>query len=135
MPKISVKLGITLPGPQQYSSFRADFGISDLDTDGDVEAQLEAALEAGEKASVQAEAGLAQQAANVSGITLEGVGVGQAFADFREKFQPAWKKLVEKVKELEERNTTKPGQDREPEPEEEDKPKAVVVHRPKKRGK
>ena len=61
MPKISVKLGLTLPGPEQYSSFRADFGISDVDTDGDVEAQLEMALEVGSKVAIQAEAGLASR--------------------------------------------------------------------------
>lgn len=100
MAKVSVKLGLTLPGPQEYSSFRADFAITDIDTEGDVEAQLKEALQAGEDAAITAEAGLASTASNVSGLTLEGVGVGEQFTKFREKFQPAWKELKAQVNEL-----------------------------------
>lgn len=127
MPKVSVKLGLTLPGPEQYSSFRADFGISEIDTEGDVEQQLKDALAAGDRAAVVAEAGLAQQASNVSGITLEGVGVGQAFGEFRKKFQPLWKALVERVSALEEPNVKRAIEADEDEEEEaaEQKPKPV----------
>lgn len=97
MPKVSVKLGITMPGPQEYSSFRADFAISDIDVDGDVEGQLADALRIGDRASIEAEAGLAQQAANLSGLNLEGVGVGAQFSEFKEKFGKAWSRLKETV--------------------------------------
>ena len=101
MVKVNVKLGLTLPGQEQYSSFRADFGISEIDTEGDVEQQLKDALEAGDQATVAAEAGLAQQASNLSGLTLEGVGLGEQFAKFRANFSPLWKKLVARVEKLE----------------------------------
>lgn len=100
MAKVSVKLGLTLPGPQEYSSFRADFAIGEIDTEGDVEAQIKEALQAGEDAAIAAEAGLASTASNVSGLTLEGVGVGEQFNKFREKFSPAWKELKAEVAEL-----------------------------------
>ncbi len=101
MPKISVKLGITMPGPEEFSSLRADFSIADIDPDEDVEEQLKKALEVGDDITASAEAGLAQQISNLSGMTVNGVGVGQAFADFREKFGPAWKTMVSRVDALE----------------------------------
>ena len=105
MAKVSVKLGLTLPGQEQYSSFRADFAISEIDTEGNVEQQLKDALAAGDRATIVAEAGLAQQASNLSGITLEGVGLGEQFAKFRANFSPLWKKLISRVEKLEGDNT------------------------------
>ena len=101
MAKISIKLGLPLPGQEQYSSFRADFGIIDIDTDDDVEEQCKKAIAALDVAAPYAEAGLAQETSNLSGITLEGVGLGEQFAAFRARFSPLWKKLTSRVDRLE----------------------------------
>ncbi len=105
MPKVSVKLGLTFPGAKEYTSFRADVAFTDIDTDGDLEAQKKACLEVADDLAIAAESALAQEASNVSGLAMEGVGIGAEFATFRTKFRGAWEKLVDRVDALDE---TKP---------------------------
>jgi len=106
MPKVSVKLGLTFPGAKDYTSFRADVAFTDIDTDGDLEAQKKACLEVADDLAIAAEAALAQEASNVSGLAIEGAGIGAEFADFRARFKKAWQKLVDKVDALD--GETKP---------------------------
>ena len=107
MPKVSVKLGLTFPGAKEYTSFRADVAFSDIDTDGDLEAQKKACLEVADDLAIAAEAALAQEASNVSGLTMEGAGIGAEFATFRTKFGKAWKTLVARVDTLDGEKATK----------------------------
>ena len=99
MPKVSVKLGITFQASDKKFSpwFRADVEFMDIDLDQDVDEQTRRCLEAADSIAVAAEGALTQEAANVSGVGIEGAGLASEFATFRTKFSGAWKKLVERV--------------------------------------
>ena len=101
MAKITVHLGLTLPGPQEYSSIRADVDLAEIDVDGDVEQQLAKCLEVVEKVADKAEVALAQRVSNASNLNVEGVGLAAEFADFRSKLRVSWDKLVERLKAVE----------------------------------
>lgn len=87
MPKVTLHLGLTMPGPEQYSSIRADVDFGEIDTDGDVEAQIKRCAEVLEEVAVQAETSLAQQVSNSSGLSVSGVGLGAELKDFRTKLR------------------------------------------------
>ena len=93
MSKVSVHLGITYPGSVNFSSFRSDVTISDIEVEKDIPSQVEEALLAIIEIGTAAEEALAQQAANASGMAVEGVGLATEFYQFREK-DKAWKKKV-----------------------------------------
>ncbi|KKL97934.1 hypothetical protein LCGC14_1829490 [marine sediment metagenome] len=100
MPKVSIKLGLTFPGAKDYTSFRVDVAFSDIDTDGDLEAQKKACLEVADDLAIAAEAALAQEASNLSGLAIEGAGIGAEFAEFRIRFKGAWEKLLVRMDSL-----------------------------------
>jgi hypothetical protein len=101
MAKVTLHEGLTFSGEKEYSSFRVDVTIADIDTEGNVGEQLKQAVEALEETAIEAEGALATQAANVSGLAIEGAGVGAAFANFREKFAPMWASMLERITALE----------------------------------
>ncbi len=93
MAKVSVHLGITYPGTKDFSSFRSDVTISDIEVNEDIPTQVKEALDAIVDIGEAAEEALAQQAANASGLAVEGVGLATEFYLFKEK-DKAWKKKV-----------------------------------------
>jgi len=100
MPEVSVHLGITYPGTKDFSSFRSDVTISNIDVKESIPEQVKESLEAIAEIGEAAEEALAQQAANASGLAVEGVGLATEFYMFREK-DKAWKKKVgDKIKEV-----------------------------------
>lgn len=101
MPKVSVHLGLTFPGAKEFTSFRADVTFAEIDTEGDLEAQKAACLALVDDLAVTAEAALAQEASNVSGLNMEGAGIGAEFAKFRDRLKPAWVGLVDRINALE----------------------------------
>ncbi len=108
MTKVSVHMGITYPGAKEYSSFRSDITIGEVDTEGNVDEQIKEALETIAKIGDTAEETLAQQAANASGLAVEGVGLATEFYLFREKDKKWKQKLADKMAELlDEKEATK----------------------------
>jgi hypothetical protein len=93
-------MGITLPGKKDYSSYRADVTISDIDTEQDVEKQIQDALEALTKVDTAVEEATAQATANASGLSIEGVGLAAEFATFKEKYKARENQLVETLKKI-----------------------------------
>lgn len=109
MPDVSVHLGITYPGTKDFSSFRSDVTISNIDVKEDIDVQIKEALDAIIQIGEAAEEALAQQAANASGLAVEGVGLATEFYLFKEK-DKAWKKKVaDKLKEVIEAKKNSPG--------------------------
>ena len=100
MPKIGLKLGLTIPGPQQYSSLKPEIEISDIDADGDVDAQIAAALAALAKLYEAGEQQLAQEAANMGGLAIEGLGLATELKEFKAGFEEFKAHVVIQVKEL-----------------------------------
>ncbi len=109
MSTVSVHLGITYPGSKQFSSFRADVTISDIDVkmdlsdekrSKDIEEQLKEALAASVKIGETAEEAVAQQAANASGLAVEGVGLASEFYGFKEALKKWQENVVDQVKKL-----------------------------------
>ena len=101
MPKISIKLGITIPGQKDYSSLRAETEFSEIDTEGDIKAQVEECLSAIEQTTQPAEEVLAQQISNLSGLSIEGVGIATKFENTMSRLRKSWDELVERVDNLE----------------------------------
>ena len=100
MSTVSVHLGITYPGSKQFSSFRADVTISDIDVKGDIKEQLKEALEASIEIGKTAEEAVAQQAANASGLAVEGVGLSTEFYGFKETLKKWQENVVSQVTKL-----------------------------------
>lgn len=100
MSKVFIKNGLTLPGPQDFSSFRSDVAF-EVDTEGNIEEQIKECVEVAERVSVASEQALAQQAANLTGLSFEGLGIASAFKKFRVSFKREWEKLLGRVSELE----------------------------------
>lgn len=101
MPKISIKLGVTIPGQKEYSSLRAETEFSEIDTDGDIKAQVEECLAAIEQATQSAEEVLAQQISNLSGLNIEGVGIATKFENTMSRLRKSWDELVSRIEFLE----------------------------------
>ena len=100
-PKIGVRLGVTVPGPaNSYRSWRAELSIDDLEVNDKIDAQIAEALEAIVKAGDALHEPLAQQAADISGFTIEGTGLATELAEFREETRGWMAKVVEKLKEM-----------------------------------
>ena len=100
MSEVSLHMGITYPGAKEYSSFRTDITISNIDTKGDVDAQIKEAIDVISQIGDTAEETLAQQAANASGLAVEGVGLATEFYLFREK-DKKWKaKVSDKLRDM-----------------------------------
>ena len=98
MPKVSVHLGLTFPGSGEFTSNRCDVSFDDIDTEGDVAAQLAACNEALTKVSEGVEIALATEAANVSGLSVGGLGLARSFAEFREKLAKWQENVVGEVR-------------------------------------
>ena len=89
--KITIRAGLTLPGPKEYSSIRSDVEFVDVDLDGDLKAQFESGVKAIEEAEEHVDKALAQQVANLSGLSLEGLGVATELQKLKDKLNP-WAK-------------------------------------------
>ena len=98
MPKISVHLGLTFPGSGEFTSNRCDVSFDDIDVAGDVPAQLEACKAALETTATEVEAALATEAANISGLSVGGLGLARSFAEFREKLNKWQENVVAEVR-------------------------------------
>lgn len=131
MAKITIHEGLTFPGEKEYSSFRADVTIEGIDDEGDVEEQCKRAVEAVDEMAPYVEASLAQQAANVSGLDIEGAGIAATFAKFRGKFEPMWKELLGRIGAVESKVGIKAKKTKKPALE---KPAKDKKDKPKKRG-
>jgi len=112
LPKISVHLGLTFPGAGEFTSNRCDVSFDDIDVTGDVPAQLEACRAALETTASEVEAALATEAANISGLSVGGLGLARSFAEFREKLNKWQENVVAEVRRqreaLEKLTTPKP---------------------------
>jgi hypothetical protein len=98
MPHISVELGLTLPIPNRdIGVFKQTIWFGSIDTEGDVDAQVKLCLDALPKVVDGAEAGLAQTAANMSALSIEGIGLAQEVTEFKGKVSEALKKIVGKM--------------------------------------
>lgn len=71
-PLISVHIGITIPGPKEYSSVRTDVEFRNINALFDIEPQLEKCVEVAKQVYAAAEGQLAEQAANISTLGIEG---------------------------------------------------------------
>ena len=100
MPEVTIHLGLTLPGPEQYSSVRADIEFGKIDTDGDVEAQIEQCTKITQQVAEAAESSLAQNFANTSNLNVEGVGLAGEFETFRDKMRKWAKEVTKDLKKL-----------------------------------
>jgi len=96
-PLVSVHIGITIPGPQEYSSIRTDVTFQNVNVLADIEPQLERCLEVAKQVYGATEQQLAEQAANASTLGIEGMGLAGRFDDF-EKF--ARKRIEQIVEEM-----------------------------------
>lgn len=96
MSKIIVHSGLTLPGKQEFTSFRVDVTF-EVDPDGDVEAQLESCAAAYAQTDTAVETSLCQQASDVSGLNFEGMGVADELREFKAKLKRSWIKLAAEV--------------------------------------
>ena len=97
MSKVSIHRGVTIPHPDKgnYTMWKTDITLSDIDTEGDVDAQIEEALGVAGKISASLAEPLAQDAADVSTLAIEGVGVAKQFEQFLVD-DKAWKDSVVK---------------------------------------
>ena len=85
MPLVDIELGITVPYPDNnYANVRPTIRFSGIDPDGDIEAQLKACAEVYTMAVPIVEERLLQEAANLTSMNFEGIGVAAAFAAFEE---------------------------------------------------
>ena len=98
MPRVSFKAGLTIPGPQQYSSLKPEIEISDIDADGDVDAQIAAALAALAKVYEVGEQQLAQEAANMGGLAIEGLGLATELKEFKAFVEKRLEQIVAEIK-------------------------------------
>lgn len=96
--KVTIRAGITLPGPKEYSSIRSDVEFVDIDPDGDLKAQFESGVKAIEEAEGYVDKALAQQVSNLSGLSLEGLGVATALKELKDKLNPWAKGLTADIK-------------------------------------
>ena len=105
MAKVSIHRGVTIPHPDKgnYTMWKTDITISDIETEGNiknVDEQIDEALEAAEKISEAIAEPLAQDAADVSALAIEGVGIAKKFEQFLVN-DKAWKEsVVKEVKKL-----------------------------------
>lgn len=98
MPTISVSSKLTLPVPNQdFGSFSQEIGFWGIDVEGDVEAQVAACVAAIDPAASAAQERLAQEAANLSGITLEGLGLSKEFTNFKDRMTNILNRVVKEV--------------------------------------
>jgi hypothetical protein len=85
-PLVDISMGITIPGPQEYSSIRCDVRFSNINVAHDIEPQIQRCVEVARQV---ADAGvapqLAEQVANASGFSVEGLGLNKAFEDFKDR--------------------------------------------------
>ncbi|KKK82220.1 hypothetical protein LCGC14_2805560 [marine sediment metagenome] len=96
--KVTIRAGLTLPGPKEYSSIRSDVEFVDVDLDGDLKAQFEGGVKAIEEAEEYIDKSLAQQTANISGLSLEGLGVATELKKLKDKLNPWAKGLTADIK-------------------------------------
>lgn len=101
MPKIDVEIGVSLKLPNvDYGMIKPTVRFSDIDTDGDLEAQIKACVAAIGPIAEGVEQALAQEAANASGLSIEGLGLAGEFTAFRDNSNAVTKKLIEQIRKL-----------------------------------
>lgn len=99
MPLVDIELGITIPYPDNnYANVRPTIRFSGIDPDGDIEAQLKACAEVYTKAVPIAEERLLQEAANLTAMNFEGIGVATAFANFEEYVKQQFNVIMGEMK-------------------------------------
>lgn len=96
-PLVDIAMGITIPGPQDYSSIRCDVRFSNINVAYDIDAQIEKCTEIARQVASGVEKQLAEQVANASGFNIEGLGLNKAFNDFKERMTTWAKKINEHV--------------------------------------
>ncbi len=102
MAKVSIHRGVTIPHPDKgnYTMWKSDITLTDIEVNDDVDTQIEDALGVAEKISAALAEPLAQDAADVSALAIEGVGVSKQFEQFLVD-DKAWKEsVVNEVKKL-----------------------------------
>ena len=100
MAKVTVHRGVTIAPKNTYHSFRADITLSDIDTEGDVDKQIKDSLIVAAELSSAIEEPLAQDVADVSGLSIEGMGLTKKYEQFILN-DSAWKaSVVKEVKKL-----------------------------------
>ena len=87
MPFVTLHLGITIPGSQEYSSVRVDAEYVHIDTEGDVPAQIVRCREVADELESALEEDVAKKAANASGLSIEGMGVAGDLKSFQERME------------------------------------------------
>lgn len=92
-PLVSMHMGITIPGPQDYSSIRVDVDFRDINTAYDIEPQLEKCAAIARQVAEGVAVSLAEQVATASGLNVEGLGLAAKFEDFKKRMT-AWGKTV-----------------------------------------
>lgn len=98
MPKVSLHYGLTLPIPgQQYTNVKADVSFDGIDTEGDVAAQVARCVEVLGQVAEGADGALAQQASNLSGLAIDGLGLPKELADLKRQMTTVIKRLVDEV--------------------------------------
>jgi len=95
-PLVDVSMGITIPGPQDYSSIRCDVRFSNINVAFDIEPQIEKCTEIARQVAEGVEKQLAEQVSNASGLNIEGLGLGKAFRDFKTRMTN-WAKEINKL--------------------------------------
>ena len=88
--KITIRAGLTLQ-PKQFHAIRSDVEFIDIDPDSDLKAQFESGVKAIEEAEEHVDKALAQQVSNLSGLSLEGLGVATELQKLKDKLNP-WAK-------------------------------------------
>jgi len=97
-PLVSVHVGITIPGPQEYSSIRTDCEFRNINVLHDIEPQLERCLEVAKQVYVAVEKQLAEQAANASTLAVEGLGLASRFDEFERFTKTRFEQIVNEVR-------------------------------------
>lgn len=95
-PLVDISMGITIPGPQDYSSIRCDVRFSNINVAHDIEPQIERCTEVARQVAEGVATQLGEQIANSSGLNIEGLGLNKAFNDFKERMT-SWAKEINKL--------------------------------------
>ncbi len=111
-PLVSVHVGVTIPGPQEYSSVRVDTTFGNISVLHDIEPQLERCVEVAKQVYAAAEQQLAEQAANASTLGIEGMGLTGRFEDFEKFTRTRFEQIIAEVKRLGELVKSIPGEKR-----------------------
>lgn len=96
-PLVSIHMGITIPGPQDYSSIRVDVEYKDINTEFDIQPQLDKCAEVARQVASGVETSLAEQVATASGLNIEGLGLATKFDEFKRRMTDWGKRVNEAI--------------------------------------